>query len=109
MAAYSEAICFVYRPRRGWLTGEPEDRLSRNREQAVEGLGLPCAVRRAPHSRRNGARAYFFAFGAAGTGMSELYVSTMHFHLLSDCFFQTSRNFPLSLIVGPPFGSLMES
>jgi hypothetical protein len=51
----------------------------------------------------------FSPSGIAGAGRSELYVSTIHFHLPSDCFFQTSRSLPVSLIAGPPFGSLIES
>lgn len=40
---------------------------------------------------------YFFAAGTAGSGRSELKVSTIHFHLPSACFFQISTNLPVSV------------
>src|SRR5262249_3371099 len=41
-------------------------------------------------------RHYFFCSAGSGTGKSELYVSTMHFHFPSACFFQISTSFPVS-------------
>jgi len=54
---------------------------------------------------------YFFASGAGAgaAGRSELYVSTIHFHFPSACFFQISTILPVSWIGGPPFGSWIDT
>src|SRR5579862_1453895 len=91
---------FAMQARRQYTKREQTAAWNACSSQGMAGSRSFCAVS-APNLSLN----HFCATGSAAK--SELYVSTMHFHLPSACFFQISTSLPLSCTPGPPFGSLI--